>query len=500
MADDQETAVTPEPAPVPLEPKPAALPVAPKELPGEDVAWLTARELVEAYRSKRLSPAEVADAVLLRIEALNSRLNAFCWRDGAKTKEAAKASEARWLAGAPLGPVDGVPTSIKDVLLTDGAPTLRVSKTVDRWRTWNEDAPTVARLRAAGAVFIGKTTTPEFGWKGVTDSPRSGVTRNPWNLERTPGGSSGGASAAVAAGLGPLTLGTDGGGSIRIPAGFTGIFGLKPTFGRVPAYPPSPFGTLAHVGPMTRDVGDAALIMNVITRPDVRDWYALADDGRDYLDGLDAGVAGLRVAFSPDLGFVRVAAEVAASVAKAATALSDLGAHVEVADPGFHNPQEMFRTLWYAGAAGLFRTISAQKRKQVDPGLLEIVAEGESLSALDVLAAEKARATLGIVMNQFHERFDLLVTPALPMVAFEAGREVPEGWWHPRWFTWTPFTYPFNLTRQPAASVPCGFSSDGLPIGVQIVGPLGADAVVLRAARALEQALPWAGRKPALAV
>ncbi len=491
MADDTK------PAPEPVIEPPA--PAAPTALPGLDVAWLSAHELVAAYRTRRLSPVEVVDALLKRIDALEPKLNAFCFRDAAKTRAAALAAEERWVKGEPMGPLDGVPATIKDVLLTNGWPTLRGSKTVDRWQTWDEDAPTVARLREAGAVFLGKTTTPEFGWKGVTDSPRSGVTRNPWNPAMTPGGSSGGSAAALAAGLGPLTVGTDGGGSIRIPCGFSGLVGLKPTFGRVPAYPPSPFGTLAHVGPMTRTVGDAALMMNVLTGPDTRDWYALPRDGRDYLAGLDEGVRGLRIAFSPDLGFVRVDPEVAAAVARAVSTLGDLGADVERADPGFDNPQEMFRALWYAGAAGLFRTVSAAKRRQVEPGLLEIVAEGEGMSARDLLGAEKARAALGTRMNLFHERHDLLVTPTLPIVAFEAGREVPEGWWHPRWFTWTPFTYPFNLTRQPAASVPCGFSSAGLPIGVQIVGALGADALVLRAARALEHALPWADRYPRLA-
>ncbi|MEX2647501.1 MAG: amidase [Alphaproteobacteria bacterium] len=500
MSEEPKPAAETPPVPLDPEPETPAVAAPPKELPGEDVAWLSAAELVAAYRARRLSPAEVVNAVQLRIEALNGRLNAFCWRDNAKALEAAKASEARWAAGEPMGPLDGVPTSIKDVLLLAGSPTLRGSKTVDRWQKWEEDAPAVARLREAGAIFVGKTTTPEFGWKGVTDSPKTGITRNPWDLERTPGGSSGGSSSALAAGLGPLTVGTDGGGSIRIPCGFTGTFGLKPTFGRVPVYPPSPFGTLAHVGPMTRTVTDAALMMNVLARPDGRDWYALPPDDRDYLDGLDGGVEGLRVAFSPNLGFVRVDPDVAAAVARAVAVLGELGAVVEAVDPGFANPQETFRTLWYAGAAALLRTISAQKRRQVDPGLLEIVAEGERSSALDVILAEKARAVLGVALNRFHERFDLLVTPTLPIVAFGAGREVPEGWWHPRWFTWTPFTYPFNLTRQPAASVPCGFSPDGLPIGLQIVGAQGADALVLRAARALEQALPWADRKPRLTV
>jgi aspartyl-tRNA(Asn)/glutamyl-tRNA(Gln) amidotransferase subunit A len=464
----------------------------------DDLLYLSAVELAEAYRSARLSPVEVARAVAARIDATHGPLNAFCHRDHPRALKDAEASEARWREGRPLGPLDGVPVSIKDVALTKGWPTLRGSRTVDRFQKWEEDAPSTARLREAGAVLIGKTTTPEFGWKGVTDGPLTGITRNPWNTDLTPGGSSGGAAAALAAGIGPLATGTDGGGSIRIPAGMTGVFGLKPTFGRVPHAPPSPFGTLAHLGPMSRTVTDAAIMLGALTRPDARDPLALPYDDVDYRAALHGGVRGLRVAFSAHLGYVRVEPEVAAIVASAVSAFEELGAIVEAADPGFDNPQEAFRTLWYAGAASLFRTISAAKRRQVEPALMEIVTEGEGIEVLDYLAAERMRFELGQRMAAFHARFDLLLTPTLPITAFAAGREVPEGWWSPRWFTWTPFTYPFNLTRQPAASVPCGFTAAGLPVGLQIVGPLYSDALVLRAARAFEIARPWSARRPEL--
>jgi len=465
----------------------------------EDICYLTGVELLDAYRAKRLSPVEVTKAVLARIDGLNPQLNAFCHRDDAAALKAAAESEARWQRGEPAGLLDGVPTSIKDLLLTKGWPTMRGSKTVDRWQKWEEDAPCVARLREQNAILIGKTTTPELGWKGVTDNPLTGVTRNPWNVALTPGGSSGGASAAVAAGLGPLAIGTDGGGSIRMPCGFTGLAGLKPTFGRVPAYPASYFGTLAHVGPMTRTVADSALLMSAIARPDARDPLQLPPDVRDFGEGLDDGIAGLRVAYSPDLGFARVDAEVAALCAAAARVFAEeLGARLEEAAPGFDNPQETFRTLWYGSAAAMFRSITAQKRRQADPGLLAIVEEGERLSAADFVIAERERASLGILMARFHERFDILVTPQLPITAFTAGQEVPDGWWSDRWFTWSPFTYPFNLTRQPAASVPCGFTGAGLPVNLQIVGPLGADALVLRAARAFERARPQHHRRPPL--
>jgi len=250
-----------------------------------DLCALTATELLQLYRSKQASPVEVTRAVLDRIEKLNPVLNAFCFLDSVFSLKEAKQSEKRWLKGSPLGLLDGVPVSIKDLLLTKGWPTLRGSKTIDPQGPWNDDAPAVARLREHGAVLLGKTTTPEFGWKGVTDSALTGITRNPWNPKMTPGGSSGGSAAAVAAGMGPLTIGTDGGGSIRIPCGFTGLFGLKPSFGRVPAWPLSPMGTVAHVGPMTRSVEDAALMLNVISLPDLRDWHALPYDALGWMTG-----------------------------------------------------------------------------------------------------------------------------------------------------------------------------------------------------------------------
>jgi aspartyl-tRNA(Asn)/glutamyl-tRNA(Gln) amidotransferase subunit A len=315
-----------------------------------DLCALSATELVDAYRKRELSPLDVAKAVSRRIEDLNPVLNAFNLVND-KLEAEARESEARWMRGAPRGLLDGVPVTVKDILLTKGWPTLRGSKTVDPKGPWNDDAPVVARLREHGALLLGKTTTPEFGWKGVTDGPLTGITRNPWNPAKTPGGSSGGAAAALAAGMGPLGLGTDGGGSIRIPCSFTGTFGLKPTFGRVPAWPLSPFGTVAHVGPMARSVTDAALMLNVLSLPDARDWHALAYDARDYRTGLDHGVKGLRIAYSDDLGYAAVDEEVKELVRKAVRVFEDLGAKVEEKHPGFENPDRVFRAHWFAGAA-----------------------------------------------------------------------------------------------------------------------------------------------------
>uniref|UniRef100_UPI0034DEFE61 amidase n=1 Tax=Streptomyces flavofungini TaxID=68200 RepID=UPI0034DEFE61 len=424
--------------------------------------------------------------VLRRAEETQPALNAFVRIEAERALEQAELSASRWRRGEPRGLVDGVPVSVKDLLLMKGGPTLRGSKTVGADRAWDEDAPSVARLREHGAVLVGRTTTPEFGWKGVTDSPLTGVTRNPYDTSRTCGGSSGGSAAAVAAGAGPLSLGTDGGGSVRIPAAFCGIFALKPTYGRVPLHPASPFGTLAHVGPMTRDAADAALLMDVITGPDPRDWSQLGPVAESFRAGLDGGVRGLRVAYSPSLGGqVAVRPAVAAAVRRAVESLAAQGAYVEEADPDFSDPVEAFHTLWFSGAARVVQHLAPDRRELLDPGLREICGQGARYSALDYLAAVDVRMGLGRRMGLFHTTYDLLVTPTLPVTAFAAGVEVPRGAGYRRWTGWTPFTYPFNLTQQPAASVPCGVDAEGLPIGVQLVAARHQDSLVLRAAHAL---------------
>lgn len=463
-----------------------------------DLAYLTATELVARYAKKELSPVEATQAVLERIEEADRVVNAFCVVDVDAALEAARDSEERWRRGEPAGPVDGVPASIKDMFLTRGWPTLRGSRTVDPDQEWTVDAPCVARLRESGAVLLGKTTTPEFGWKGVTDNTLTGVTLNPWDPTRTPGGSSGGSAAAVALGMGPLSVGTDGGGSVRIPAAFSGVFGFKPTYGRVPMYPASPFGTLSHAGPITWTVDDAALLLDVVTAPDSRDWSALPPPAESYVSTLDAGVRGLRVAFSPDLGFAAVDPEVAAAVRAAVEVLGELGAKVEEEHPGVSDPIGPFDVLWYSGAAKVVEPLTDEQRRLLDPGLREICLRGATYSALDYLEATAQRMDLGVRMGAFHERYDLLVTPTVPIPAFAAGLEVPADWREPRWTSWTPFTYPFNMTQQPAATVPCGFTSAGLPVGMQIVGARHADALVMAAAKAFQVARPWTDKRPAL--
>jgi len=453
----------------------------------DDLAFLSAVELVTLYRARKLSPVEVAEAALAAIDRHNPRLNAYCLVDREGALAQARQSEERWQRNAPCGLIDGVPASIKDLVLTKGMPTLRGSRLVDPAQAWDDDGPCVARLKEHGAVILGKTTTPEFGWKGVTDSLLTGITRNPWDAAKTPGGSSGGASVAAAAGMGALHIGTDGGGSIRIPASFSGIVGFKATFGRVPAFPLSPFGSLANVGPMTRSVADAALMFSVISRPDPRDCYTLPIEPADYHETLNGNIAGWRIAYSPSLSGAKVDPEVAASVAAAAKVFETLGAKVELIEHVLDSSLATFQTHWFGGAAFLVNQFPSEKQKLLDPGLAGVVEMGRRISLMDHLAAVKAREAMGTAMNRFHERFDLLLTPTMPIPAFAAGHDFPPEGGDKQWSDWTPFTYPFNLTRQPAISVPCGLTAAGLPIGLQIVGPLYGDRAVLNAARAFEQ-------------
>ena len=456
-----------------------------------DLADCTASELLDLYRRGQASPVDATRAVLARIERLNPRLNAYCLVAPDAALAAARAAEARWRAGTPCGPLDGVPASIKDLVLTRGWPTRRGSRTVDPDQAWDIDAPAAARLREAGAVLLGKTTTPEFGCKGETNSPLTGITRNPWNPSRTSGGSSGGTAVAVAAGMGPLSVGTDGAGSVRIPAAFCGNFGLKPSFGRVPAYPLSPFGTVAHLGPHAMCVRDAALMMNVLKQPDPRDWTALPPDDSDYLATLEDGVRNLRVAWSPTLGYAaNVHPEVAAACARAATTFEALGARVEAVDPGFEDPLEITTGLWFLGSWTLWNTLTPAQQALTDPDFRAQAELGAALSALDVQRLVLRRGALGAHMRQFMTQWDLLLTPALAVPAFDARPAGTVPMTPESMLGWTPFSYPFNLTQQPACTIPCGLTRDGLPIGLQIVGPMFADALVLRAARAFETTRP----------
>jgi aspartyl-tRNA(Asn)/glutamyl-tRNA(Gln) amidotransferase subunit A len=463
----------------------------------DDIAFLPATRLIELYRAKQLSPVEVAAATLRRLERYEGALNAFVLYDPDTAMAMARGSETRWAKGRPQGLLDGVPVAIKDTQLTRGWPRLVGSRTIDPNQAWDEDAPATARLRAEGAVFFGKTTTPEFGWKGVTDSPLTGITRNPWNVERSPGGSSGGSGAAVAAGICPLAVGTDAGGSIRIPASFCGIVGHKPTFGRVAVYPPSAFGDVAHVGPMTRTVDDAALMLDAMKGPDSRDWHSLPDDGIAYRERVKEGsLQGKRVALSPTLGYHEPEPAVRRAVENAAKVFAELGAIVEPADPFPECPMPVFETLALGGFWALLRAQTPEKIAVMDPGLVAMCRRGEAVTQERYVDAVVKRTAFGQAVRRFFDRFDLILSPTMPIPAAYADpraddRPNPNNAW-----SWVVYTYPFNLTKNPSCSVPCGLA-DGLPIGLQVTGPLFDDLGVLQACRAYEQAVgaAWPSRQ-----
>ncbi|MDG1886557.1 MAG: amidase [Alphaproteobacteria bacterium] len=450
----------------------------------------SASELLTAYSNKTLSPVEVTKATLDHIANYNEKVNAFRLVDEEKALENARASEERWSQGTPVGLVDGIPTTIKDLVATKGWSTRRGSLTTNDKGPWDEDAPLVGRLRSNGAVLLGKTTTPEFGWKGVTDSPLTGITRNPWDLTKTPGGSSGGAAAAAAACFGALHHGSDGGGSIRMPSGYTGIYGLKPTFGRVPTWPASGFGTLSHQGPMTRTVNDAALMLTVMSEPDSRDWYALPEKNYDWRKSIGKTVKGWRIAYSPDLGHAKVNPEITDLVKKAAMTFMSLGAYVDEVDPGLGEQHDLFKIFWFMGAARLQASMTDDQLALLDPGFREVGLEGSEITINQYLDATAERESAGTKLNQFFDKYDLLLTPTLPITAFDAGEEVPIGSNMNRWTEWTPFSYPFNLGRHPAASIPCGLCANGLPAGLQLVGPMNRDDKVLTASRSYEMCNP----------
>lgn len=449
---------------------------------------LTALQLVAAYTSGELSPVEATAAALSVINERDGEINAFCLVDEEAALSAARKSEARWSGNYTKGLLDGVPVAVKDMFRTAGWPTLRGSLLSDAAGPWPDDSPAVGKMRDDGMVLLGKTTTPELAWKGVTDSPRTGITRNPVDITRTAGGSSGGSAAAVGAGMAPLAIGTDGGGSIRIPAAFCGVVGFKPTHGRVPMYPISPFGPLAHAGPITRTVEDAAMLLDIIALPDHRDPTSLAPTLTTYRGEVRRDVVGLGVAYSPNLGYADVDPQIEAAVGAAVRALADAGLNVTEADPGFADPIDAFEVLWATGAAGSLRGHEAD-RGLVDPGLAAMWERGQAASAVDYLAARQVSVDLGLIMGRFHEHHNLLITPTTPIPAFAAGHDVPADSGMRWWAQWTPFTYPFNMTQQPALSIPIGTTSEGLPIGMQIIGPRHSDDLVLAAGLFAERVL-----------
>ena len=466
----------------------------------DELVWRSGLDLAAMIRKKEISPVEITEALLTRIDGLNPRLNAFCLVTPDVARVAAREAEIAVMKREPIGPLHGVPVSIKDVLYTRGIRTTGGSRLFAELMP-EEDAIAVARLRAARAVILGKTNTSEFGHKAVTDNPLFGPTRNPWNLDLTPGGSSGGGAVAVASGLGPLALGSDGGGSVRIPAAFCHVFGFKPSYGRVPHHSGFPgWEHVSHLGPITRTVHDAAAMLDVIAGGDDRDRASLPAEPGSYLDACEAGIKGLHVAWTPDLGYAPVEARVRTLCENAAAEFESLGCHVEVVNPGWENPEEAFSTLIAAQFYAAWADQLPHAETMMDPTLVKFVRRGGSVSAHDYVHALRRVNAYWLEAQTFLARFDLLLTPTTAVAPFRVDaappREIDGERVSP--LGWMPFTYPFNLTGQPAASVPAGLTDDGIPVGLQIVGRRHADRTVLVAARAYEVACPWNEGRPRL--
>ena len=465
----------------------------------ESLAFTPATQLAEMIRTKQLSPVELMRTVLARIEALNPKVNAFAYLAADAALDGARTAEAALMRGERLGRLHGVPVTIKDLADTADMPTQSGSH-IYAGHQPSEDTPMVPRLREEGAIILGKTTTSEFGWTGVSRSPLTGITHNPWKHGMNAGASSAGAGAAAAAGFGPLHQGSDGAGSIRMPAHFCGVFGLKPTFGRVPYYPVSLGDYTSHNGPMARTVGDVALLLQSMAGPHPLDHTSLEAGPANYPARLREGIKGARIAYSPDLGHARVDPEVAALVAKAVARFQELGATVEeVKTPWAAPGPELARFFWSAHLTRLIPLLDQWEAK-MDPGLVACIRASEDVPVARYQTMRGHKMTYIANIHRWFQDWDFLLTPAVSVAAFPATDLMPAHW--PRhdwdWMSWAEFSYPFNMSWNPAASVPCGFTADGLPVGLQIVGKRFDDLGVLQASAAFEEAAPWADKRPVL--
>jgi aspartyl-tRNA(Asn)/glutamyl-tRNA(Gln) amidotransferase subunit A len=466
----------------------------------QELAFAPAWELRQLIASRKVSPVEVTELFLRRIEALNPRLNAYLTVCADEALASARAAERAVMRGEPLGPLHGVPISVKDLYFTKGIRTTAGSLVFKDFVP-DEDSVASERVRKAGAIILGKTNTPEFGLAGTTENRLGDACRNPWEPTCTSGGSSGGAGSGVAAGLCPLAIGSDGGGSIRIPSSFCGVYGLKPTRGLVPrtgGFGRPVFQAFSHIGPMAWTVQDAALLLQVLAGPDRRDPIALREEPPDFLSTLHQGVEGLRIAWSADLGYTAVDPEVVRVAASAARVFEELGATVEEPGLAFQDPFPFFRTITSANAYGAYGGIMETSGELLTDYTREALEAGQQVTGAQYARALAEMQQFQARMEDLFERYDLLLTPTLAVPAFPVGQapEVIAGRRVDRRRGFYPFTFPFNMTGQPAASIPCGFSASGLPIGLQIVGRRGEDSLVLRASAAFEQARPWAPRRP----
>ena len=459
-----------------------------------DPSTLSIDELIGAYKSKKVSPVDVVSAQIRRIETFDKAINAFVYVVPDKALAAARKSEARYAAGRPLGVLDGISFSAKDGLSVAGYPSRRGSRaTPDSPAAVT--SPTVERCLAAGGIYIGSTTMPEFGIGPLTMSPLTGTTYNPWDTTKHAGGSSGGAAAAVAAGFNTFSLGTDAGGSNRIPAAMTGTVGYKGSGGRVPAFPPSGAGSLSCPGPIAGSVRDVAKIMNLVAKYDPRDVSALPSENIDYEAALSGDLSGLRVAYSATLGFAKlVHPEIEKAAREAAFRLRELGATVEEVDPEVEDPVKWYVSIMHAGNQYSLRKLTDAQKEVLSPSIRRLL-DGPLVPLHSYLEAQERARALTQAMAKFHERFDIIVTPAIAAPAFDATRVCPpeyDQFENKR--AWCPYVSLFNLTQQPAMSIPIGLTLGGLPMGLQLAAPRFADALLMRVAHSLEQKLGFRGR------
>jgi len=467
----------------------------------EDICFMSACEMAEKIKTQELTSVEITEAIIERIEKINPIINAYCTTTFDLAREMAKKADDAVKKGEKLGLLNGIPTSIKDLGMVKGVRTTFGSKIHEDFIP-EEDAIYVKRLRDAGCVILGKTNTPEFGFKGVTDNLIFGVTKNPWKLDRTTGGSSGGAGAAVASGLGPLAQGSDGGGSIRHPSCFCGLYGIKPSFGRVPIYPRLKLmaQTLSVVGPIVRYVKDAALMLDVMKGPFEGDRYTLPKDNVNYIESIENKPDKLKIGYTLDLGIIKaIDPEVKKKFLDAVQKFEKLDWSVEKSSIRLKNADSVFGVLWTTGFANMLSPLLKQWRDKIDPGLVEIVEEGLKHNALDIQMAGVQRERFYESVSKQFQKYDILITPTLACTAFGLGKRAPEeidgipiSYRH--WF----LTYPFNLTGHPAATIPCGWSSEDLPIGMQIVGRRFDELSVFQVSKAFEEIAPWQDKKPKL--
>lgn len=462
-----------------------------------DFSYMSALKMAELIRRREASPVEIMETCLQRIQELEPQLNAFVTLTADSAMADARRCEDMVMRGVDLGPLHGVPMSVKDLIAVGGVKQAFGSRTMEN-NIADADAPAVERLRAAGACILGKTTTTEFGCKPSSDSPLTGITRNPWNLDKTTGGSSAGAAASIAAGAYPAGLGTDGGGSIRIPCSFCGLFGIKAQFGRVPVYPPSATPTLAHVGPITRTVRDAALVLGVISGFDARDPSSVAEPTPDFSAACEEPVKGMRIAWSPTLGYAEPTDEVAAIATEAVQVFEDLGCEVAHVDEVMKDTFDMWIAEFYAGVGTKLKEPLTHNSDIIDPTLVDMLASALDQTIDEYYRTVFARYEFREHMRKFFNDFDILLTPTLPVAAFDADLLQPPNLPEKSIVNWISYTYPMNLCGLPSASIPCGFTGDGLPIGLQLTGRVNSETDIFRAASVLETARPWGNNKPTL--